>query len=131
MVVNSCSESRIKEQKEPARIYSEKEEAIIESSPEDNLILYEKLLLNIETERSELGQLVEQTEEPGVDPSSELSGILFDSIFPYWYGTKWDYNGVTQEPRIGKIACGYFCDYNFRGCWLQIEQVKTSSNGCF
>ncbi|MCB9222678.1 MAG: hypothetical protein R2780_12300 [Crocinitomicaceae bacterium] len=30
-------------------------------------------------------------------------------VFPYWVGTKWDYNGYTNEPGEDKlIACGYF-----------------------
>lgn len=26
----------------------------------------------------------------------------------YWIGTKWDFNGTTQQPKTGTIACGYF-----------------------
>ena len=33
---------------------------------------------------------------------------ISNHIFPYWYGTKWDFNGTTQTPQQGKIACGYF-----------------------
>ncbi|HUM50162.1 MAG TPA: hypothetical protein PK431_00050 [Chitinophagales bacterium] len=33
---------------------------------------------------------------------------ISNHIFPYWYGTKWDFNGTTQKPQQGKIACGYF-----------------------
>lgn len=33
---------------------------------------------------------------------------LVNSIFPYWYGTQWDYNGYTNTPNQGVIACGYF-----------------------
>lgn len=29
-------------------------------------------------------------------------------VFPAWYGTKWDYEGITQKPQEGRIACGYF-----------------------
>jgi hypothetical protein len=33
---------------------------------------------------------------------------LVSSIFPYWYGTQWDFNGYTNVPNDGVIACGYF-----------------------
>lgn len=33
---------------------------------------------------------------------------ITDNIFEYWYGTPWDFNGTTQVPGKGKIACGYF-----------------------
>jgi len=33
---------------------------------------------------------------------------LTSEIFPAWYGTEWDYNGYTNTPREGIVACGYF-----------------------
>jgi hypothetical protein len=37
-----------------------------------------------------------------------LFTTLSDSIFVCWYGTNWDFNGITTSPRQGNIACGYF-----------------------
>lgn len=37
-----------------------------------------------------------------------LYETLTDSIFGFWYGTPWDFNGTTQQPGQGAIACGYF-----------------------
>src|SRR5215212_694349 len=34
--------------------------------------------------------------------------IVYDSIIPYWIGTKWNFNGITEVPQKGSIACGYF-----------------------
>lgn len=39
---------------------------------------------------------------------SYLHEKLTSEIFPAWYGTTWDYNGYTNYPRKGEIACGYF-----------------------
>ncbi|CAG5077411.1 hypothetical protein [Parvicella tangerina] len=33
---------------------------------------------------------------------------LVNSIFPFWYGTPWDFNGYTDVPNEGVVACGYF-----------------------
>ncbi len=33
---------------------------------------------------------------------------LTEAIFPAWYGTRWAYDGTTETPRMGRIACGYF-----------------------
>lgn len=45
-------------------------------------------------------------------PSSEIGAFIHRSlsevIFPHWYGTLWDYNGYTNTPNNGVIACGYF-----------------------
>lgn len=32
---------------------------------------------------------------------------IADSLFPYWLDTPWDFNGTTQVPGSGTIACGY------------------------
>ena len=37
-----------------------------------------------------------------------LNDLITRDLFPFWYGTRWDYNGTTRTPRKGKIACGYF-----------------------
>ena len=40
--------------------------------------------------------------------SDTLHHHLSSSIFPQWYGVEWDYNGYTNDPSEGQIACGYF-----------------------
>jgi len=50
--------------------------------------------------------------------------LLADSIFPYWYGTKWDFNGHTEEPRNGLIACGYFVSTTLRDMGMKINRYK-------
>lgn len=37
-----------------------------------------------------------------------LDHLLVELIFPYWYGTPWDFNGYSNVPAQGEIACGYF-----------------------
>ena len=37
-----------------------------------------------------------------------LLTTLADSSFVCWYGTGWDFYGMTTTPRQGDIACGYF-----------------------
>ncbi|PBQ32483.1 hypothetical protein CNR22_12105 [Sphingobacteriaceae bacterium] len=45
-------------------------------------------------------------------------------IFPYWYGTKWDFNGTTQLPQEGSIACGYFVTTTLEDMGVPINRVK-------
>lgn len=40
--------------------------------------------------------------------NNQLHLELTENIFPHWYGTQWDYNGYTNKPKQGVIACGYF-----------------------
>ena len=53
-----------------------------------------------------------------------ISNTLTDSIFGYWYGTYWDFNGVTQEPRKGYIACGYFVTTTLQHCGFKLQRRK-------
>jgi hypothetical protein len=46
------------------------------------------------------------------------------TIAPAWLGTKWDFNGITEVPQQGKIACGYFVTTVLRDAGLPIERVK-------
>ena len=39
---------------------------------------------------------------------TSLHKELIESVFPSWYNTPWDYNGYSNTPRQGVIACGYF-----------------------
>lgn len=53
-----------------------------------------------------------------------LLTVLTDSVFQYWYDTEWDFNGITQEPRKGNIACGYFVTTTLKQVGLNIDRVK-------
>ena len=37
-----------------------------------------------------------------------LFSVFTDSLLPAWYGTRWDFNGMTRTPGQGAIACGSF-----------------------
>lgn len=52
-----------------------------------------------------------------------LENCLTDSIFNYWYETPWDFNGTTEQPRKGKIACGYFVTTTLKHLGLNIDRV--------
>lgn len=47
-----------------------------------------------------------------------------DSLFPYWYDTDWDFNGTTEVPGKGSIACGYFVTTVLRDAGANINRVK-------
>lgn len=51
---------------------------------------------------------------------------LLDSVFPYWYGTPWDFNGYTEKPRQGKVACGYFVSTTLRDMGFKINRYKVA-----
>ncbi len=46
------------------------------------------------------------------------------TIIPNWIGTPWDFNGTTQTPQKGTIACGYFVTTVLRDAGLNIARIK-------
>jgi hypothetical protein len=55
---------------------------------------------------------------------------LFDRIsldlLPAWYGTPWDFNGMTRVPGQGKIACGYFVNTVLLDAGFRLPRIKWS-----
>lgn len=52
-----------------------------------------------------------------------LTTSMANDIFPYWYGTEWDFNGMTRTPNNGKIACGYFITNTLTDVGFNIPRI--------
>jgi len=50
--------------------------------------------------------------------------MLNDSVFGYWMQTPWDFNGHTDTPRKGEIACGYFVTTTLRDIGVRLQRYK-------
>ena len=74
---------------------------------------YSTVVQEILAKKNNFAKLYDNSDSAGKDSiiinaRKYLLGRITDEIFPYWYGTKWDFNGTTRIPKQGKIACGYF-----------------------
>jgi hypothetical protein len=49
---------------------------------------------------------------------------LVRDLFGFWLKTPWNYNGTTQTPGKGKIACGYFVTTVLRDAGFNVERAK-------
>lgn len=49
---------------------------------------------------------------------------LVEKILPAWYGTEWDFNGTSQVPGEGQIACGYFVSTTLRDAGFRVPRIK-------
>ena len=49
---------------------------------------------------------------------------LLNRLVPHWYGTVWDFNGYTNTPNDGVIACGYFVSTTLKHMGLEINRYK-------
>lgn len=58
------------------------------------------------------------------EKSNFLYKLVNNEIYPYWKGTGWDFNGTTQKPQDGAIACGYFITNTLTDLGFKIERTK-------
>lgn len=49
---------------------------------------------------------------------------LTEVVFPYWYGTDYNFYGTTQTPGQGKIACGYFVTTVLEDMGITLDRVE-------
>lgn len=56
--------------------------------------------------------------------STKFTNHLINDIIPHWYETKWSFDGYTETPKKGTIACGYFVSTTLRDVGLNINRFK-------
>jgi hypothetical protein len=56
--------------------------------------------------------------------STQKQHFIIDSLAKYWLGTTWDFNGTTEQPRQGSIACGYFVTTLLRDAGYSVQRIK-------
>ena len=47
-----------------------------------------------------------------------------ETIIPGWIGTTWNFNGTSEKPQQGSIACGYFVTTILRDAGLSLARIK-------
>lgn len=95
-----------------------------------NSTSYKELVTKLEAERVALAtryQLAASSVQKA-DVISQartlVSRSIYTEIFPSWYGTAWDFNGTTEAPQQGKIACGYFVTTVLRDAGWRVQRVR-------
>lgn len=54
----------------------------------------------------------------------KFTQLITTKVFPYWYGTQWNFYGTTEKPNEGTIACGYFVTTTLRDMGVPIKRAK-------
>ncbi|MFM9986931.1 MAG: hypothetical protein ACKVOK_16945 [Flavobacteriales bacterium] len=57
---------------------------------------------------------------------NQVHMFFVDSVFPCWYGTVWDFNGYTDKPGEGLIACGYFVSTPLKHMGFNLNRYKVA-----
>ena len=91
---------------------------------------YKEVIGRLEAERAVLASRYQQTAssvqkaEIMAQARTLVSRSIYTEIFPSWYGTGWDFNGTTEVPQQGKIACGYFVTTVLRDAGWRVQRAR-------
>ncbi|MBS1511478.1 MAG: hypothetical protein JST86_11595 [Bacteroidetes bacterium] len=53
-----------------------------------------------------------------------FTNAVTGTIIPCWMGTPWSFNGTTETPPQGSIACGYFVTTVLRDAGVPLARIK-------
>jgi len=100
------------------------------SASEESQITYMQVKQRFQKNQEKLNSEY-STAESGVEKEKIVNdarefvfSAIRDVIFPRWIGTAWDFNGTTEVPGQGKIACGYFVTTVLRDAGLKVERFR-------
>ncbi len=91
---------------------------------------YDSAKAEIERRRAALAAqwAVAETAADRLALRADARAAAFDAIvhrlLPEWFGTPWAFEGTTQTPRQGTIACGYLVSTVLRDAGLRVERVR-------
>ncbi|MGI9239928.1 MAG: hypothetical protein ACR2RV_03960 [Verrucomicrobiales bacterium] len=101
-----------------------------ESIPPHELPSYDEAVAQLHQQRTDLREAyrlargtAERREVIGLARQALVAG-LFENLMPHWLGTRWDFNGISEVPGEGKIACGYFVSTLLRDAGLSVERIR-------
>lgn len=119
-IISSCGNQPPKEQEETKEIVLE----VIETKP------YDTLKAEIIAKREEYRKAYNRFNKDLIKKDSILAEAqnylldVADEYFRAWYGTPWTFEGHTQTPKEGTIACGYFVTTTLRDMGFNSPRIK-------
>lgn len=132
LLLFSCNQQRQSpEQDSPPDIHFVAAEADLEPrfDPKQHIEEYEALRKRISTRKSRLNKRTSGISQSEI--KQQFFHQLVDSIFPYWYGTDWDFNGITETPRTGQIACGYFVSTTLKHMGIKLNRYRLAQMAAY
>lgn len=86
---------------------------------------YTTILQQIQQQRSKFKTEYVANPETTIDSVSHyFTQTLLNDIIPHWYHTTWAYEGHTNIPNDGEIACGYFVSTTLKHFGFNLNRYK-------
>lgn len=91
---------------------------------------YKSIKQSIKGDRTYFARLLQQHKKKAIDSAAKyVYKKLLNDIVPHWYGTPWDFNGHTNIPNDGEIACGYFVSTTLKHLGFRLNRYKMAQQG--
>ncbi|MEM6719955.1 MAG: hypothetical protein AAF611_11590 [Bacteroidota bacterium] len=91
---------------------------------------YNAIKQSIKSDRSYFARQLQRNKEKTIDSAANyLYAKLLNDLVPHWYGTPWDFNGHTDIPNDGEIACGYFVSTTLKHLGFRLNRYKMAQQG--
>lgn len=72
-----------------------------------------------------ISELKKVSKQKTIKQAGEMyAQYVAEVMIPYWIGTAWDFNGVSQNPGQGKIACGYLVTTVLQQSGYNLSRIK-------
>ncbi len=86
---------------------------------------YNSIKNGVTIDKTYFKRLYESNSNKSIDSVSQyLYSKLLNDIMPHWYGTPWDFNGHTNIPNEGEIACGYFVSTTLKHLGFNLNRYR-------
>jgi hypothetical protein len=101
----------------------------VSSRPQPDAVRYETLKKEVERWRKDLAarhakaRTAAEKDKVLAESRSFLETVL-PEMMRCWLGTKWDFNGTSEVPGQGNIACGYFVATVLRDAGFRVDRYK-------
>lgn len=98
----------------------------------EHIAKYDSLKIEIKTQKFRYAEYYKQATDTSTKQEiiqqvkQYLLHTIHHEVIPFWYDTQWDFNGTTENPRQGTIACGYFVTTVLRHAGLGIDKYDLS-----
>lgn len=92
---------------------------------------YEQVKADIQQKKAVLAanyqKLPAKKKKEAIEAAKEyLFQRITQDLIPYWFQTEWDFNGTTETPRKGQIACGYFVTTILKHAGIELDKYYLS-----
>lgn len=60
-----------------------------------------------------------------------FTDLIVNTLMPHWYGTPWDFEGHTDVPGQGEVACGYLVSTTLKHVGVNVNRYRLAQKSAY